>query len=109
MPEHIVFLTGKLAESNLRGELADLAANEFTYDVVRLPINVAGLMTADFIGRHFSRVDGAGRVIVPGRCRSDLDAVGLEISRTIAAVSAKASTCRCTTCRSSPRSSMRRT
>jgi dihydropteroate synthase-like protein len=79
MPEHIVFLTGKLAESNLRGELADLAANEFTYDVVRLPINVAGLMTADFIGRHFSRVDGADRVIVPGRCRGDLEALGLKI------------------------------
>jgi len=79
MPEHIVFLTGKLAESNLRGELADLAANEFTYDVVRLPINVAGLMTADFIGRHFSRVDGADRVIVPGRCRGDLEALGRKI------------------------------
>ena len=57
MPEHIVFLTGKLAESNLRGELADLAANEFTYDVVRLPINVAGLMTADFIdGKEAERI-----------------------------------------------------
>jgi hypothetical protein len=49
MPEHIVFLTGKLAERNLRGELEQLAADEFTYDVVRLPISVAGLMTADFI------------------------------------------------------------
>jgi dihydropteroate synthase len=85
MPEHIVFLTGRLAESNLRGVLADLAAGEFTYDVVRLPINVAGLMTADFIGRHFSRGDGADRVIVPGRCRGDLDALGqtlgLEVER----------------------------
>jgi dihydropteroate synthase-like protein len=76
MPEHIVFLTGRLAESNLRGVLAELAAGEFTYDVVRLPINVAGLMTADFVGRHFSRGDGADRVIVPGRCRGDLDALG---------------------------------
>ena len=53
MPEHIVFLTGKLAERNLRGVLEEMAPEEFTYEVVRLPINVAGLMTADFIGRHF--------------------------------------------------------
>ncbi|HEY4038563.1 MAG TPA: DUF6513 domain-containing protein [Burkholderiaceae bacterium] len=75
MPEHIVFLTGKLAERNLRGILEELAPDEFTYDVVRLPINVAGLMTADFIGRHFPRGNGADRVIVPGRCRGDLDAL----------------------------------
>ncbi|HEX4584572.1 MAG TPA: DUF6513 domain-containing protein [Burkholderiaceae bacterium] len=76
MPEHIVFLTGKLAERNLRSELEQLAADEFTYDVVRLPINVAGLMTADFIGRHFTRSVGTDRVIVPGRCRGDLEALG---------------------------------
>jgi len=76
MPEHIVFLTGKLAERNLRGVLDELAPEEFTYDVVRLPINVAGLMTADYIGRHFARGEGVDRVIVPGRCRGDLDALG---------------------------------
>jgi len=76
MPEHIVFLTGKLAERNLRGVLDELAPEEFTYEVVRLPINVAGLMTADFIGRHFERGEGVDRMIVPGRCRGDLDALG---------------------------------
>jgi dihydropteroate synthase-like protein len=85
MPEHIVFLTGKLAERNLRGVLEELAPEEFTYDVVRLPINVAGLMTVDFIRRHFARGDGADRLIVPGRCRGDLDALartlGLKVER----------------------------
>jgi dihydropteroate synthase len=76
MAEHIVFLTGKLAERNLRGVLEELAQGEFTYEVARLPISVAGLMTADFIGRHFARRDGADRVIVPGRCRGDLEALG---------------------------------
>ena len=76
MSEHIVFLTGKLAERNLRGVLEELAADEFTYDVVRLPINVAGLMTADFVKRHFGPGQGVDRVIVPGRCRGDLDALG---------------------------------
>ncbi|HUD26666.1 MAG TPA: DUF6513 domain-containing protein [Burkholderiaceae bacterium] len=83
MPEHIVFLTGKLAERNLRGVLEDLAADEFTYEVVRLPINVAGLMTADFIGRHFPRGPGADRVIVPGRCRGDLEALGTRLGARI--------------------------
>jgi dihydropteroate synthase-like protein len=76
MPGHIVFLTGKLAERNLRGVLEELAPEEFTYDVVRLPINVAGLMTADFIGRHLTPPADADRVIVPGRCRGDLEALG---------------------------------
>jgi dihydropteroate synthase len=76
MPEHIVFLTGKLAERNLRGVVEELAQDSFTFEVVRLPINVAGLMTADFIGRHFSRSEGVDRVIVPGRCRGDLAALG---------------------------------
>jgi len=76
MPEHIVFLTGKLAERNLRGVVEELAQDSFTFEVVRLPINVAGLMTADFIGRHFSRSEGVDRVVVPGRCRGDLAALG---------------------------------
>jgi len=83
MPEHIVFLTGKLAERNLRGVLEDLAAGSFTYQVVRLPINVAGLMTAEFIGRHFSQSEGIDRVIVPGRCRGDLAALGQRLGVTI--------------------------
>jgi len=86
MSEHIVFLTGKLAERNLRREIEALGPEAFTHDVVRLPISVAGLMTADFIGRHFSP-DGTGaridRVIVPGRCRGDLGALGLALGLAI--------------------------
>jgi len=76
MAEHIALLTGKLAEPSLRGVLAQMAPADFTYEVVRLPISVAGLMTADFIGRHFSPAAGIDRVIVPGRCRGDLEALG---------------------------------
>jgi dihydropteroate synthase len=74
--ERIVFLTGALAERNLRDVLQEMAAQAFSWEVVRLPIKVAGLMTADFIGRHFERADGVDRVIVPGRCRGDLEALG---------------------------------
>jgi dihydropteroate synthase len=76
MAEHIVFLTGKLAERNLHREIEALGPGAFSYEVVRLPISVAGLMTADFIGRHFSPTGPIDRVIVPGRCRGDLEALG---------------------------------
>jgi dihydropteroate synthase-like protein len=85
MTEHIVFLTGKLAERNLHREIEALGPDAFTSEVVRLPISVAGLMTADFIGRHFLPAGRIDRVIVPGRCRGDLDALarslGLPIER----------------------------
>ena len=75
-PERIVFITGSLAEANLRSVLEELAPEAFTWEVVRLPIKVAGLMTADFIGRHLARPEGVDRVIVPGRCRGDLETLG---------------------------------
>ena len=111
MPEHIVFLTGKLAERNLRGVLEDLTADEFTCEVVRLPINVAGLMTADFISRHFPPGASADRVIVPGRCRaiwrrsapgsafgSNGALTSCAICRSTSAVGARAWICPGTTC-----------
>lgn len=78
MSEHILFLTGKLAEPSLRQVLAEMNPTEFTYEVQRLGINVAGLMTADFIARHVPSVR-AERVLVPGRCRGDLAALGARL------------------------------
>lgn len=74
MAERIAFLTGTLAEPNLQGVLESMQA-PFAWQVVRLPIHVAGLMTADFIARHFRPEAHLDRVIVPGRCRGDLDAL----------------------------------
>ncbi len=74
MGEHILFLTGKLAEPSLRRVLADLQA-DFTYEVKQLGISVAGLMTADMIRRRLPGPDGAQRIVVPGRCRGDLAAL----------------------------------
>ncbi|HEX7156053.1 MAG TPA: DUF6513 domain-containing protein, partial [Burkholderiaceae bacterium] len=78
MAEHIVFLTGKLAEQSLREVLAQMQPVEFSFEIIRLPISVAGLMTADFIRRHWPQPAGAHRMIVPGRCRGDLAALGGE-------------------------------
>jgi hypothetical protein len=84
MSEHILFLTGKLAEKQLRNILEKMHP-EFMYTVHQLGLKVAALMTADMIGRRLTDTFGADRVLVPGRCRGDLEALsktmGLPIER----------------------------
>lgn len=78
MAEHILFLTGKLAEKQLRRTLSEMAP-EFEYTVHVLGITVAALMTADMIKRRLTDTFGADRIIVPGRCRGDLEALSQEL------------------------------
>jgi dihydropteroate synthase-like protein len=73
MSEHVLFLTGKLAESGLHRVLAEMQPAEFTYEVRQIGISVAGLMTVDLIQRRVTDIAGATRVMVPGRCRGDLE------------------------------------
>jgi dihydropteroate synthase-like protein len=78
MPEHILFLTGKLAEKPLRQVLADMAP-EFDYTVHQLGLSVAALMTADMIRRRLKNFFGADRILVPGRCRGDLEQLSADL------------------------------
>ena len=102
--EHILFLTGRLAQPSLERVLANIDAAPFTWEVRELGLQVAALMTADMIRRRVAlpvaslagSVRGAGdeassgdsrdlstdaaprrvdRIIVPGRCRGDVDAL----------------------------------
>lgn len=73
MPERILFLTGHLAEKSLNRVLAAMRPSEFDYDVLNIGISVAGLMTADLIRRRVSGPGQATRIMVPGRCRGDLE------------------------------------
>ena len=73
MPERILFLTGKLAEKSLNRVLDQMRPAEFTYQVLNIGISVAGLMTADFIMRRLPSAGECTRIMVPGRCRGDLD------------------------------------
>jgi dihydropteroate synthase-like protein len=75
-PEHILFLTGRLAEKSLVRLLESMTDVPFTWRVHELGLSVAGLMTADMIARRLPDAMGADRILVPGRCRGDLDAVG---------------------------------
>ena len=74
MTEHILFLTGKLPEKQLHSILEKMRP-EFTYTVHQLGLKVAALMTTDMIIRRLSDTFGADRIIIPGRCRGDIDAV----------------------------------
>ncbi len=76
MPEHFLFLTGHLAEPHLRRVLGELEPLGFDYEVLDIGLSVAGLMTADMIARRVRDPRGADRVMVPGLCAGDLDAVG---------------------------------
>ncbi|MFO1270098.1 MAG: DUF6513 domain-containing protein [Rubrivivax sp.] len=73
--ERILFLTGRLAEPQLRRVLEGLAPAPFEWEVREIGLQVAALMTADLVRRRLVPPLAVDRVIVPGRCRGDLDAL----------------------------------
>lgn len=83
--EHIVFLTGRLAEKGLHRVLESMAPAPFTWEVREIGVQVAALMTADLVRRRVAAPVEANRIIVPGRCRGDLDMLsahyGLPVER----------------------------
>ena len=74
-PEHILFLTGKLARPSLLKVLEEIQPDEFTYTVHELGLSVAALMTTAIIERRLNDTFGADRIVLPGRFRGDLDAL----------------------------------
>jgi dihydropteroate synthase-like protein len=77
MTERILFLTGHLARARLEKVLAE---NDFGFkwSVVDIGVKVAALMTEAIIARRLPRPVVADRVIVPGRCRADLERLTAE-------------------------------
>jgi dihydropteroate synthase-like protein len=73
--EHIVFLTGRLAERSLQHVLEGMAPTPFTWEIREIGLQVAALMTADMIRRRVPVPLGGDRLLVPGRCRGDLEAL----------------------------------
>jgi dihydropteroate synthase-like protein len=79
MPERILFLTGHLAEARLCRVLAEMSSDEFIWEVRDIGVQVAALMTADIIRSRLRRDDvKADRVLVPGFCAGDLEALSAE-------------------------------
>lgn len=75
MQERILFLTGRLAEPQLRRVLAGMGETSFVWEVHELGVQVAALMTADMIRRRLPDAKGADRILVPGRCRGDMESL----------------------------------
>lgn len=84
--EHILFLTGRLAQPSLERVLANIDSPPFTWEARELGLQVAALMTAEMIRRRVAlpvvsapvgteAPRHVNRIIVPGRCRGDVDAL----------------------------------
>jgi len=73
MTERIAFLTGHLAQPRLEKVLASMGDPGFAWSVINVGVKVAALMTEAIIARRLPRPVEATRVLVPGRCRADLE------------------------------------
>ena len=78
MTERIAFLTGHLAQPRLEKVLGSMKDPGFGWSVINVGVKVAALMTEGIIQRRVPRPLDASRVMVPGRCRADLDRLSAE-------------------------------
>ncbi len=72
MTEHILFVTGKLAEKSLARVLTSIDDRTFAYEIRVLSVSVAALLTSAMIKRRLNDLSAFDRIVLPGRCRGDL-------------------------------------
>jgi len=72
MAESILFLTGHLARPRLEAVLHGMQAS-FAWKVLDIGVKVAALMTEEIIARRLPTPVAADKIMLPGRCRADLD------------------------------------
>lgn len=82
MAEHILFLTGKLAEKSLH-QVIESMQPEFSYEVRNIGVSVAALMTAKLIVKRVTELDGVDRVIIPGLCQGDVAELSSDLGVTV--------------------------
>ncbi|MGA3302604.1 MAG: DUF6513 domain-containing protein [Methylovirgula sp.] len=78
MAERLLLLTGHLAHSRLVKLMEGLGTVPFEWAVFDIGVQVAALMTEAIILRRLPRPVEADRIIVPGRCRANLDHLAQE-------------------------------
>ena len=66
-------MTGHLARARLEAVLAGAGELGFKWSVIDVGVKVAALMTEAIITRRLQRPIDADRVVLPGRCRVDLE------------------------------------
>jgi dihydropteroate synthase-like protein len=79
MAERVLLLTGHLARPRLEAVLAGAGELGFAWSVLDIGVKVAALMTEAIILRRLPRPVQADRIIVPGRCRADLERLAGEV------------------------------
>ncbi len=72
MAESILFLTGHLAKPRLEAVLTSMDV-DFAWKVLDIGVKVAALMTEQIILRRLPKPVEADRIMLPGRCRADLE------------------------------------
>jgi len=72
MAKKILFLTGKLAEKQLKKILKSFSNKDFTFEVRQIGISVAALMTSKLIQRRVPDKSGAKKILLPGLFHGDL-------------------------------------
>lgn len=77
MSERVLFLTGHLAFPRLEKTLVQIDP-DFPYAILDIGVKVAALMTEPIIKRRMPRPVEASRVIIPGRCRANLESLAAE-------------------------------
>jgi dihydropteroate synthase-like protein len=80
MAERILFLTGHLARARLENVLSSLGQTGFEWSIFDVGVKVAALMTETIIGRRLPRPLAADRILLPGRCRADVDRLSAEFN-----------------------------
>jgi len=71
--EHLLFLTGKLAENRLHKVLESMQPVAFSHEIRNIGVSVAALMTVQMLMRRLNNLEGVDRIILPGLCRGDLE------------------------------------
>lgn len=77
MTDHLLIITGKLAQPGLLRVMHEIGELPFTWQVHELGVSVAALITGPMLMRRLQDIGAATRILLPGRCRADLD----ELSR----------------------------
>ena len=72
MAENILFLTGHLARPRLEAVLSGMEP-DFDWKILDIGVKVAALMTEDIIARRLPKPVEVDQIMLPGRCRADLD------------------------------------
>jgi dihydropteroate synthase-like protein len=78
MSDRTLFLTGHLARARLEKVLGGAGDLGFAWSVVDVGVKVAALMTESIILRRLSRPIDAAMIMVPGRCRANLEHLSAE-------------------------------